>query len=304
LGLGQHISNTLPDGLTECGEVIARRPEVLMQVRFVMSKVTGFALIVIGLGVGVFAIAPLDNFGEQRQPVQRPMSGSVVSGATLKPELVPAPHSPATEAPRFSSPFVTAVIPHIGEPRIPQEQFAIPKDREILTRELQKELRRVGCYEGDISGNWSQSTRRAMKTFIERMNARLPIEEPNAVLYALVKGQHELVCGKSCSYGEVQSADGRCVVLLAHIKSKTAPSATTAVEKPVVGGSAGTMPQLTEPSLEGRMALAGPSARPAVGTVTPRDRASRAVTSASQPRTGQSARRWSTAIFNARLSNN
>jgi len=300
------MSNT-PDGLTACGEAIARRPEVLMQVRFVMSKVTGFALIVVGLGVGVFAIAPLDNFGEQRQAVQSPISGSVVSGATLKPELVPAPRSPATEGPRFSSPFVTRVVSHIGEPRIPQERFAIPKDREILARELQKELRRVGCYEGDISGNWSQSTRRAMKTFIEHMNARLPIEEPDAVLYALVKGQHELVCGKSCSYGEVQSANGRCVLLLAHVKCKTAPSASAAVEKPaaaIVGGSPGTMSQSTEPSLEGRMALAGPSARPAVDTTTPRDRASRAVTSASRPRIGQSARRWSTAIFNARLSNN
>jgi hypothetical protein len=60
-------------------------------------------------------------------------------------------------------------------------------DRGALTRELQKELRRVGCYEGEISGAWSQSTRSTMKTFVERMNARLPIEEPDAVLYALVK---------------------------------------------------------------------------------------------------------------------
>jgi hypothetical protein len=272
-----------------------------MQVRFVMSKVIGFALIVGGLGVGVFAIAPFINYGEQRQAA----SSSVVSGAMLKQELVQAPRS-LTEAPRFLSPFVTTVVPRIGEPRIPQERFAIPKDRETLTRELQNELRRVGCYEGDMSGTWSQSTRRAMKTFIERMNARLPIEEPDAVLYALVKGQHELVCGKTCSYGEVQSAGGRCVPsrLLAHVKSTTAPSAIAAVEKPVaaiVGGSA--TPQSTEPSLEGRMALAGPSARPTVGTVTPRDRARRAVTSASQPRVRQSAPRW-LAIFSTRLSNN
>src|SRR5262245_51128072 len=148
-----------------------------------MSKVTGVGLIVAGLGVGVFAIVPSGNVGEQPEAAQSPTSGPVVSGATLKPEIMP-PHSPAVES-RFPSPFATTVAPHIGKPRIPQERFAIPKDRDALTRELQKELRRVGCYEGDINGTWSQSTRRAMKTFFEHMNARLPIEGPYAVLYAL-----------------------------------------------------------------------------------------------------------------------
>src|SRR5215468_4602464 len=208
-------------------------PVVLMQVRFVMSKVAGFALILAGLGVGVFAIAPSDIFVEQSQEANSPTTGPVVSGVMLTPELVPAPRSPVAEASRFSSPFVATVAPHIGKLRIPQERLAIPKERDALARELQKELRRVGCYEGDINGTWSQSTRRAMKTFIERMNARLPIEQPDAVLYALVKGQDELVCGKACSHGEVQSADGRCIpdVLLAYVKGKTAQSVTAAVEK-------------------------------------------------------------------------
>ena len=276
-----------------------------------MSKVAGLALIIAGLGVGVFAIAPSDDSGEQREAAQSPTSGPVVSGTMLKP--VPVPRSPAAEASRISSPFVTIVAPHIGNPRISQERFAIPKDRDALTRELQKELRRVGCYEGEISGTWSQSTRRAMKTFLERMNARLPIEEPDAVLYSLLKGQHQPVCGTACSRGEVQIADGRCIpsVLLAHVKSKAALAsvATAAIEKPAVAiasGSASTTPQSTDPSLEGRMGLAGPSAGPTVGTTThpSRDRAPRAITSAGQSRVGQGAQRWLTAIFGTRLSNN
>jgi len=275
-----------------------------------MSKVVGFALILAGLGVGVFAIAPSGNFVEQGQEASSPTSGPVVSGAMLTPELVPAPRSPVAEASRVSSPFVATVAPHIGKLRIPQERFAVPKGRDALARELQKELRRVGCYEGDISGIWSQSTRRAMKTFIDRMNARLPIEEPDAVLYALLKAQDEPVCGKACAAGEVQSADGRCIpsVLLAHVKGKAAPS-TAAVEKPsvaMVGGSVGTTAQSTEPSLEGRMSLAGPSSGPTAETVTltPRDRATGAVTSAGQPRVGHSAQRWPTGIFSSRFSNN
>jgi hypothetical protein len=279
-------------------------------VRFVMSKVFGVALILAGLGVGVFAIAPSD-IGQQPEATQNLMSGPVMSGPTLKHEVVPVSRSRAAEASRVSSPFVVTVEPHVGRPRIPQERLAIPKDRDVLTRELQKELKRVGCYEGDISGTWSQSTRRAMKAFIERMNARLPIEDPDAVLYSLVKGQDEPVCGTACSRGEVQSADRRCIpsVLLAHVKGKAAPSATGAVEKPAVasaGDSVGARLQSTEPSLEGRMGLAGPSAGPTIGTAThtPRVRPTRAVTSASQPRLGQKAQRWSTAIFNARLSHN
>lgn len=271
-----------------------------------MSKMAGFALIVAGLGVGIFAIASSNNFGERPETAQSPMSGPVVSEATL-----PVPRSRAAEASTVSPPFVVTVESHIGNRRISQERLAIPKDRDALTRELQKELRRVGCYEGDISGAWSQSTRRAMKTFIERMNARLPIEEPNVVLYALVKGQLELVCGKPCSHGEMQSADGRCVpsFAFAHVMSKTAPSATAAVEKPtevIVGGSVGTTPHSAEPSLERRMGLAGPSAGSTVGMTKdiPRDRAIRAVTRASQPRGGQNPRHWSTSIFNTRLSNN
>src|SRR5215467_8655569 len=258
-------------------------PEVLMQVRFVMSKVAGCALILAGLGVGVFAIAPSDIFVEQSQETNSPTTGPVVSGAMLTPELVPAARSPVAEASRVSSPFATTVAPHIGKLRIPQERLAIPKERDALARELQKELRRVGCYEGDINGTWSQSTRRAMKAFIERMNARLPIEEPDAVLYSLVKGQDEPVCGRACNRGEVQSADGHCIpsVLLAHVKGKSVPLVTTAaVEKPAVasvGGLVATAAPSTEPSLEGRMGLAGPT----IGTTTPprRERAARGMMS-------------------------
>ena len=251
-----------------------------------MSKVTVFALIVAGLGISVFAIAPSDNFGEQPEVAQSPTSDSGASGGMLRPEVL---RSPAAEASRFSSPVVITVAPHIGKSRIPQERFAIPKGRDALTRELQKELRRVGCYEGDISGTWSESTRRAMKTFIERMNARLPTEEPDAVLYALVKGQDEPICGIVCSHSEGESADERCVAsLLVHVQSKAAPSATLAVEKPAVAvdGSVGTTPQSTEPSLEGRMGLAGPSAGPTVGTTThtPRERAPPAATAIFSPR--------------------
>jgi hypothetical protein len=66
----------------------------------------------------------------------------------------------------------------------PQRTIAAPSDRPYLVRELQRELKQVGCYLRDINGIWTTSTRDAMKAFIERVNARLPVDEPDAILLA------------------------------------------------------------------------------------------------------------------------
>jgi Putative peptidoglycan binding domain len=273
-------------------------PSVFLPPGCAMSKVVGFVLIIAGLGVGVFAIAPSVDIGRQSEAVRSLISSPVVNGVKLKHEVALVPRLPVAEASRDSSPFVATLEPYIGKPRIPQQRLAIPKDREALTRELQKELRRVGCYEGDISGTWSQSTRRAMKTFIERMNGRLPIEEPDAVLYSLVKSQDQRVCGVGCARGEAPSADGRCIpsVLLAHVKDKEPALASG-------GASVSTTHQSTEPSLEGHMGLAGPPRPTLETTMHPRrDRATRTM-GAGQPHIGQGAQRWSTSIFSSRFNN-
>jgi len=290
-----------------------------------MSKAAGLVLILAGLGFGALALAQSNDVGPQPEAAQLPTNNAIAKRPILKPEMVPVPQHGAP-APRISSHVVTTAARRMGEPRTPPERFAIPKGRDALTRELQKELRRVGCYEGEISGTWSQSTRRAMRTFIERMNARLPIEEPDAVLYAMVKGQHEPVCGKACAAGEAQAADGRCVpaFVLAQAKSKPAAPAsvtTAAIEKPAaaIGGRLPrTTPQSADPSMTdaaskngvpqfaGRMGLAGPPVGPTPGTPprAPRYRATHVVASAVRPRVGQGAQRWSSAIFSQKMSNN
>jgi hypothetical protein len=50
-----------------------------------------------------------------------------------------------------------------------------------------------------------------MKAFTARVNASLPVEEPDAVLFAMVQGQQDRVCGKPCPGGQGLSEDGRCV---------------------------------------------------------------------------------------------
>lgn len=80
-----------------------------------------------------------------------------------------------------------------------------------LVRNLQRELKRVGCYAGDIDGDWGTGSRRAMAAFTDRVNASLPIEQPDFILLALVQGHQGSICGRGCPAGQTVADNGRCV---------------------------------------------------------------------------------------------
>ena len=85
-----------------------------------------------------------------------------------------------------------------------------PTDRATLARALQRELKRVGCYQGEISGVWTTSSRMAMKTFNEHVNAALPVDNPDPVLLSLVQGRRERACSAPCPAGQTAAAGGAC----------------------------------------------------------------------------------------------
>jgi hypothetical protein len=84
-------------------------------------------------------------------------------------------------------------------------------ERASLARELQRELKRVGCYDGAINDSWTLSTRTAMKAFINRINAMLPVDKPDQILLALVQDYRDRVCDVACPAGEGLAKDGRCL---------------------------------------------------------------------------------------------
>ena len=88
----------------------------------------------------------------------------------------------------------------------PQAQLPRAADRAQLTRELHKELKRVGCYQGEISSTWSSASRQAMRRFTEAVNAKLPIEEPDLVLLRLAQGQAQRVCPCPAAAGEASAS--------------------------------------------------------------------------------------------------
>jgi hypothetical protein len=86
----------------------------------------------------------------------------------------------------------------------------LPRGRDAIGRELQKELKRVGCYAGELNGEWTTSTRHAMSAFAERVNARLPTEQPDSILLALVQGNVTKVCGIPCPSGQSLNRTQEC----------------------------------------------------------------------------------------------
>jgi peptidoglycan hydrolase-like protein with peptidoglycan-binding domain len=106
-----------------------------------------------------------------------------------------------------------------------QRANPLPGDRISLIRELQRELKRVGCYSGDVNGVWTTSSRMAMKSFTDHVNASLPIDNPDHVLLSLVRGQQDRTCSAPCPSGQASNENGRCLpsAVLARSPADAAP---------------------------------------------------------------------------------
>jgi len=272
------------------------------------SRASGVVLILSGLalaayampsGAGSGALGPAlkgyigDHAAADRRPSRDETAATRQAAAVV---IDPPPAARAEPAPAFSTPIVVTIAPRPSEaPAAAARRTAsVPSDRDGLARELQKELRRVGCYEGEVNGVWTPSTRRAMKAFTERVNAILPVAEPDAVLLVMVQSQQDRTCGRPCPANQGLTEDGRCLpsAILAKAMKKALPAGTVAhagasepapivnpvppaSRAPAIAGWSATVTAATpapEPSLpvvgaareaasvptEGRMGLAGP----------------------------------------------
>jgi hypothetical protein len=274
------------------------------------SKASGVALILSGLAMAAYGLpsgagssAPQSalraDIGTAALVDQRTKADEAATGRQAGLRAIMPPPTRATEPARtLPAPVVVTIPPRPSEPAlILPRAAAIPKDRDALAHELQKELKRVGCYTGEINGTWTPSARHAMKAFTDRLNATLPVEEPDAVLLVMVRSQPDTVCGESCPAGQGLSKHGRCVpnailaraikkaapppIAVAHMparspapaadpapaarrapavarRSRTIAAAALAPAPPVVPAA----PVIAAGSIEGRMALAGPTAEP------------------------------------------
>ena len=93
---------------------------------------------------------------------------------------------------------------------------------EELARKLQAELKRVGCYAGDVDGNWGSGSRNGLEAFFRMTGFALKETGPNTDALKAVVSQRSRVCPLQCASDEVESG-GRCVAA-----SRPAPTATSA----------------------------------------------------------------------------
>ncbi|MFN0218053.1 MAG: hypothetical protein ACKVP4_04460 [Hyphomicrobium sp.] len=144
------------------------------------------------------------------QSNSRSFATPALSSASFRERSQPRPQPAAKPAHAWTA----VVIADPASPAFKPITSSKPGDamtRAELARDLQRELTRVGCYGGEINGGWTTSTRRAMAAFNERVNATLPITEPDYILLSLVQGQSGLVCSAECPEGQVKADYGRCV---------------------------------------------------------------------------------------------
>lgn len=227
-----------------------------------MRSFAGLVLLLLGVGVGAHAYYPdtfdkhvhLAKLGEKPAPNSIAMSrygGSEASGRTFSPGARLIGGEPPLETGSIKTvvqpakPLLTAapkVVARDGwNARVVQtatddraSQYTArgagkgaPANRWRLVRQLQKELRRVGCYDGRIDGSWGAGSKYAIRAFMQSVNSGLPTDAPDHFMLSLLKAQRGQVCGVNCNPGYRKSANGRCLPNATLAKGPTPASKRT-----------------------------------------------------------------------------
>jgi hypothetical protein len=208
------------------------QPDPLSKMQIKFLQISGLVTAVfVACGVSVFAY---QSYRSHASPAE--VSGTAVVEA---PALLPAPPPPALAVPGPGPALATPA--------------ARPSSRTELAQALQTELKRTGCYDGTITGTWNAASRQAMTTFASNVNARLPVQEPDQILLALVQGHRKQVCATVCpdkdgaatgtcpqqaAAGDAATAKVQPVPMAATAGPRIEPPATPALDTAKTRGSA------------------------------------------------------------------
>lgn len=274
-----------------------------------MRSLSGFVLLA-GVGVGLFVYLPapvdrntsLDNARKltairtaQEQPSATPLRtfSPAIPLTTIARSEPTRPGSIAISAPKdipgtsntAAGAWQTAVaIPASSTQAQPRSlEPSNPESRYQLVLDIQKQLKRLGCYYGRVDGSWGMGSKYAMQEFMDRVNATLPVDKPDYLLLSLLQAQSDKVCG-ACPADQAMSAGGRCVpqsIIASTQRRDDTASATGPKETlPWQGTAAAAAQASAQPlftpvptsivstrPLPGRMAIGGPRDLPPVDSV-------------------------------------
>lgn len=138
-----------------------------------MGKIAGFMGALTAFGAVAYLMTPL--------PPQDP-STSAATNATGTSTGPVRTATPSDGPERLSQVASAAATPAASPPS--------------LVQQIQSELRRLGCYGGDIDGQWTVATQRAMHTLGERASVLRPVDTPDYIMLALARSQANDVCAQ------------------------------------------------------------------------------------------------------------
>jgi hypothetical protein len=113
------------------------------------------------------------------------------------------PATPPVAATPPAAPPVAAPPPVAAAPEKPAnvaslDPAASPAD---LTRSVQSELRRVGCYSGNPDGDWNAASQRSLSQFNRNAGTNLNVKAVNADTLDAIKQKSSRVCPLICEHG-------------------------------------------------------------------------------------------------------
>jgi uncharacterized caspase-like protein len=135
---------------------------------------------------------------QQRLAVEEAKKLQQAKVATIEPPIAAdqAAHAKPSE------PAVAAVSPPDAKPA--------PQPPADLPRQLQTELKRVGCKSGEIDDNWSASARKALSSFNDSAGTKFDVKLASIDALDAVRAKQGRVCPLECERGFRTSGD-HCV---------------------------------------------------------------------------------------------
>ena len=135
---------------------------------------------------------------EFRLPVDSEVPAErVPPGTRITPTVEKRPPTSVTQTTRVVSAAPVAAL-RVSAPRVPKLFVA-------GIRDLQSELKRLGCYPGPIDGDWGPASRYAAAKFTGAVNASLPVDKPEPALLALAR-RHDGACTKPTQSSAIVTA--------------------------------------------------------------------------------------------------
>lgn len=115
------------------------------------------------------------------------------SDDVASPAVNQGPHQARTEALPANTQLTLSDDLKVAHARVAQQMADVEAQR-VLTRSIQQELQRVGCYSGPVDGQWTERTKNGMAAFTQSLNVKLPLGAPDYILLTMLQGQRTSAC--------------------------------------------------------------------------------------------------------------